>query len=382
MNVRVLYVDTYTVEPGGGAAISSSDAIGYGITSSGTIRRELARRGMDVETLHIPVPSETTPELTRVRWTAANYSALVEAIAVRTPDVIFVFHAFVVSPAEIRRLLFDMGLCIPIVGYTHGSHWDDTDTFRTERYPGLEMLDLANLLAMDRVLVGSAYLRRTLYDSVARLHPVLAHRLLSRMRCVGLPLDTETIDRHRPDDRHRQPTIVFNHAPISSKNPDIFTCAMIEVLQCTDADLLFTRHFPPGAPGAAGIAELCRRFSGRVRLGADMTTPDYYAALWRSSIQVSTASHESLGIATLEAMYTENCCVLPRMGSYPELCDDSPDVLYKPGDGAELASRIVEFCKDDARRRDIAMKLSNRARNYSGERVVRGIVEVIDEILG
>jgi glycosyltransferase involved in cell wall biosynthesis len=381
-HVRVLYVDTYTIpEPGATAAISSSDAIGYGITSSGTIRRELGERGIDVELLRIPVPPETAPERRRVRWTAAIYSTLVQALDVRMPDVIFVFHAFVVSPAEIRRLLFDLGLRIPIVGYTHGSHWDETDTFRTEAYPGLELLDLANLLAMDRVLVVSAYLRQTLADSVGRLNPSVARRLAARVRCVGLPLDTETIDRYRPDKPPAKQTVVFNHAPIGSKNPDVFARAMLDVLDRTDVDLLFTRCFPSGAPGASGIAELRRRFGERVRLGGDMSTADYYRALWRATIQVSTASHESLGMATLEAMYTENCCVLPRLGSYPDLCGDNPEVLYEPGDEAELVRRVIEFGKDDARRRRIATQLSDRARDYRGARVVDAIVEVIGEVL-
>jgi glycosyltransferase involved in cell wall biosynthesis len=103
--------------------------------------------------------------------------------------------------------------------------------------------------------------------------------------------------------------------------------------------------------------------------------------LWRATIQVSTASHESLGMATLEAMYTENCCVLPRLGSYPALCGDHPEVLYEPGDETELVRRVVEFCKDDARRRHIATQLSDRARHYRGARVVDAVVDVIGEVL-
>src|SRR3954468_11605309 len=36
----------------------------------------------------------------------------------------------------------------PIIGYLHGSHWDPTDTYRSEAYPGLKWLDLANLMAL------------------------------------------------------------------------------------------------------------------------------------------------------------------------------------------------------------------------------------------
>jgi hypothetical protein len=52
-----------------------------------------------------------------------------------------------------------------------------------------------------------------------------------------------------------------------------------------------------------------------VLLGNDMRLGDYYWALWMADIQVSTATHESLDVSTLEAMYTGNCCILPRLGS-------------------------------------------------------------------
>lgn len=378
--VKVLYVDTYTTT-NSGAATSSSDAIGYGITSSGAIQRELAAQGMDVSVLRVPVDPRTPPERRRVGWTAANPPAILQALSVRVPDVIFVFHAFVVSTAEIRRMLFDLGLNIPIVGYTHGSHWDHTDTFRADRYPGLEFLDLANLVAMDRVLVGSAYLRQTLAESVGRLNPGVADRLVSTVRCVGLPLDTHLIDRYRASTSTGRRTIVFNHAPIRSKDPDLFVHSMIEVLDRTDAEVLFTRRFSDDAPGATRIAELCDKFGDRVRLGADLPIADYYGSLWRSAIQVSTASHESLGIATLEAMYTENCCVLPRSGNYPDLCDDNADVLYEPGDEPELVRRIVGFCRDEARRCRVATTLAAKAQNYTSARVVDAIVHSIEEVL-
>ena len=65
-----------------------------------------------------------------------------------------------------------------------------------------------------------------------------------------------------------------------------------------------------------------------------MALDDYYRALWMSDLQVSTASHESLGVSTLEAMYTENCCILPRVGSYPEICGNHSEILYDFGEEA------------------------------------------------
>jgi hypothetical protein len=44
-------------------------------------------------------------------------------------------------------------------------------------------------------------------------------------------------------------------------------------------------------------------------------------------IQVSTALHESFGVATLEAMFAGNACLLPRHAVYPELCGSIEESL-------------------------------------------------------
>ena len=73
-----------------------------------------------------------------------------------------------------------------------------------------------------------------------------------------------------------------------------------------------------------------------------MPLDEYYQALWAADLQVSTATHESLGVSTLEAMYTDNCCILPRLGSYPEICNGNPDVLYELGE-AQLEEKLCYF---------------------------------------
>ena len=381
--MRILYLDTYVTSAPDHH--SSSDSIGYGITSSGAIRREFEKRGIAVDILDplsLNGGRKVTPSLRRTLWTASQYPALVHALQVNPPDLIFAFHSFVVSPALIRYIQHDLGLHVPIVGYTHGSHWDTTDTYRVERYPGLEMLDLANLDALDRILVVSRYTQRTLDAAIARLHPEVAERLTERVRCVGLPLDTELMDRCRTTDRGEAPLIVFNHAPIASKNPRLFAEAMSPVLSRTNARLLITRRFPQGGPGTAELDALRQRFGNRVVFGCDMDLHDYYRALWSASIQVSTATHESLGVATLEAMYTGTCCLLPRVGSYPEICGDHPDVLYPAGDVDTFIERLLMLVGDADRRNRIGAELAILARLYTPEKIVDRIVQVFDEMAG
>ena len=378
---RVLYLDGYTV-PDPKAGVPSSDAIGYGITASSAIRDGLAALGLDVVRPRLD-PSPTGggggPE-ERLSWILANYRSVLHVLLEDPPDVVFCFHAFSTFPVEIRRMLLDLGLSIPIVGYTHGSHWDPTDTFRTETYPGMEVLDLANLHVLDRVLLVSEYMRTTLRTTIGAFNTPLAEQIDAHAAVVGLPLDVDRMDACRSDRRFPRPTVVFNHAPVSSKNPDLFARVMARVLPQHDVGVLITRDFAPWQPGGEAIAELAARFPEQVVLGRDMPLDEYFKALWDADLQVSTATHESLGVSTLEAMYTGNCCILPRVGSYPEICERHPDVLYEPGEGP-LEERLRFFLEHPERRRAVASDLQQLAARFHPRAVVQKIAaEVLDVV--
>jgi glycosyltransferase involved in cell wall biosynthesis len=379
---RVLYVDGYTV-PDPKVGVPSSDAIGYGITASSAIRDGLAARGLDVvrPRLDLP-PTEPGGPDQRLSWILANYRGVLRELVEDPPDVIFCFHIFSVFPVEIRRMLLDLGLSVPIVGYTHGSHWDPTDTFRFETYPGMEVLDLADLHVLDRVLLVSEYMRTTLRTTIGAFNTPLAEQIDAHAAVVGLPLDVDRMDACRSDRRFSRPTVVFNHAPVSSKNPELFARVMARVLPHHDVGVLITRDFAPWQPGGEAIAELAKRFPDRVVLGRDMPLDEYYEALWAADLQVSTATHESLGVSTLEAMYTGNCCVLPRVGSYPEICDGHPDVLYEPGEGP-LEERLSWFLEHPEHRRAVASELQRMSARFHPRAVVQKIAaEVLDLALG
>ena len=379
---RVLYVDGYTV-PDPKVGVPSSDAIGYGITASSAIRDGLTARGLDVvrPRLDLPPTGPGGPDQ-RLSWILANYRGVLRELVEDPPDVIFCFHIFSVFPVEIRRMLLDLGLSIPIVGYTHGSHWDPTDTFRTETYPGMEVLDLADLHVLDRVLLVSEYMRTTLRTTIGAFNTPLAEQIDAHAAVVGLPLDVDRMDACRSDRRFSRPTVVFNHAPVSSKNPELFARVMARVLPHHDVGVLITRDFAPWQPGGEAIAELAKRFPDRVVLGRDMPLDEYYEALWAADLQVSTATHESLGVSTLEAMYTGNCCVLPRVGSYPEICDGHPDVLYEPGE-EPLEERLRWFLEHPEHRRAVASELQRMAGRFHPRAVVEKIAaEVRDVALG
>jgi len=392
---RVLFLDGYTVLAGharqaGGAP--PSDAIGYGVTASAAIRTGLAAAGFDLARPEVAVPAsggagaagaagagEDDERVGRLRWLLSSYDGVLDVLSTSPPDVVFSFHAFSTFPVEIRRMLLDLGLDVPLVGYTHGSHWDPSDTFRFQAYPGMELLDLANLHVLDRVLLVSDYLRATLWDTISAFNAPLAKSLDAKCEVVGLPLDVERIDAYRTQERWSRPTIVFNHAPVASKNPDLFARVMCRLLPRHDVQVLFTRRFGPRQAGGAAVAALTERFPEQVLLGNDLPLGQYYRALWMAELQVSTATHESLGVSTLEAMHTGTCCILPRLGSYPEITGGHPDVLYDLGEG-QLEERLHYFLEHPDRRQAVAADLQRAAARYAPTVVVPRITNVLGGI--
>src|SRR6266849_1325533 len=378
---RVLYVESYTSSPAT-AVVPSSDSIGYGITASRAIRDKLKALGYDIIRSSAYMPRRKAPSgtLARSEWILLTYSAVLNCLSTNTPDLVFCFHSFQVFPAEIRRTLLDLDLRIPLIGYTHGSHWDPTDLFRYDRYPGLEFADLGNLYAMDRVLVTSRYMKQTLHYNIEALNSDLAAVIDDKIRIVGLPIDIRAIEASRTSRRFPRTSIVYNHAPIASKDPALFLEAITEVLRSRDVDVLFTRKLPSHGPVRARALALGSQYPGRLHFGDDLPIDDYYQWLWMADIQVSTAFHESLGISTLEAMYTGNCCILPRIGSYPELCDGDEEVLYDRS-ADQLIDRLCLMIDSGKRRNELGARMRKLACRYTPDRVARSIDSAIAELL-
>lgn len=381
---RILYVDTYTVQGKeaqsiGGAGPVSSDAIGYGVTCSDAIVTGLRARGCE---LLVVRPRARGPATDGARLQAIHrtYSEIAQTLRRWQPDAVLLFHSFTVFATEIRRTMCDLGVRAPILGYTHGSHWDPSDSFRINRYPGLELADLANLAAMDRVFVVSEYMRATLAENLRRVSRGIADQIMAKVVTVGLPLNTDRIDREHTRKRSGVPTIVFNHAPVASKRPDIFVRVMEHVMPVLPVNVVLTRRFASGDFAAAEVARFAARFGHRVTLGNDMRIGDYYRSLWQSHIQVSTAEHESLGVATLEAMYTGNCCIVPSTGSYTEICGEATEALYDPGEEG-LLKRLMFFLDDSQRRRALARRLRAQAERFGPDLVVAKIFSSVAEII-
>ena len=372
--MRVLFLQGFTSPD---MDYEASDAVGYGITSAEAIIAGLSASGVDVVPVR-PRPRESSdPERQRLAWILDGYRALLD-LDLKGFDLIFIFHSFQHFPAELRRIILDLKTPVPIVGYSHGSHWDPSDTFRLIHYPGMEVTDLANLLCLDRVLLPSHFAREVILEQVAARQPEAARQLEGKLAVVGLPIDTHRLDACRTEEKFERPTILFNHSLIPSKQPELFAEVAARALEKHDVNVVVTRHVEDDALEGL-FRELQARFPGRLILGNTYPIDDYFRVLWKADLQVSTATHEHLGIATLEAMYTRNCCLLPNRCSYPEITDGLDDVLYSSV--GELEEKLDYYLKNRGEREKASATLHERSLRYAPEEVVPRLVAVFSELL-
>ncbi|MFQ5880816.1 MAG: glycosyltransferase family 4 protein [Dehalococcoidia bacterium] len=354
----------------------ASDAVGYGITAAEALSEALSEGGVDVVAVKPRRRPSPDMERQRLAWILDGYKALVD-LDLQSSDLIFIFHSFQHFPSEVRRILLDLRKRVPVVGYTHGSHWDPTDLFRFIHYPGMEVTDLANLLCLDRVLLPSHYLRGVLLETIAKWQPEAASQLEGRMAVVGLPINIRRLDAYRTQERFDRPTIVFNHSLIPSKAPEVFLEVAAGVLEKHDINVVVTRQVEDEALNRC-FRELSARFPGRLIFGETYSLPEYFRILWKADFQISTALHEGLGIATLEAMYAYNCCLLPNRCSYPEITGGLDDALYSSTE--ELVHKIDYYLQNEAARRKVAAALHQQSLRYTAEPVASRLVAVFSEL--
>ncbi len=355
----VLWIDCYR----GPGTPRSSSSLGYGRSSADVLVTLLETLGFRV---HRVGGNVSAGIVDTASWRLDTFRKVAAHLRNRRPTLVFVFHAFDTPPVEIRRMMLEYDIPhTPLVGYTHGSHWDPTDTWRQEKYQGLLLYDLACLSAFDRLLVVSEYMRETLSQAITRFSSAVAASIISRTTVVGLPIDEAglTRERQRRQSQGEEVRVLFNHAPTAAKNPEMFLRVMDRILaQRHDVTVVLTRRFGENDPGFAHLEEISMKYEGRVQMGGDFSLPDYYRLLCQCDIQVSTALHESFGVATLEAMFAGNACLLPRHAVYPELCGSIEESLYEYSEEV-LSDRLLELIDAPAVRQDLARRLSQRARD-------------------
>ncbi len=378
--MKILFLEPFT--PYWKSSLSAQAKTRWGETSGEALKIYLTKIGHQITSISqlVTQPQKGTLAERETAYILKSYQKLLQ-LQLEEYDLIFIFHILQHFPADIKRILFSQGKReIPIVGYTHGSHWDPSDVWRTIHYPSFKIQDLANLHTLDRILVVSNHMRGILFENLFELNPKLAKRINAKMRVVGLPINIDLLEKFRTKRKFRRLTIIFNHSFISSKHPIMFLRIMQEILKRYDINLIITREVSPDDEATKFVLKLKEHFPGRIFLGGDLPVSRYYRVLWMSDIQVSTATHESLGIATLEAMYTKNCCVLPNQCVYPEIVGNVKEALYPYSEGG-LYKKLSFFIEHKNERQRIGEILHNQSLKYNPQKVGTKVSKVLEEIV-
>jgi glycosyltransferase involved in cell wall biosynthesis len=237
----------------------------------------------------------------------------------------------------------------------------------------------------DRVLVNSeaqlADLRRALpvllgraldHDHRHRLDEVLA-------RCevlpVGVDLDGIAPDGHPPPD---EPVVVWNHRWDHEKRPARLFGAL-------------HRLADEGVPFRLALAgenlrvdpqefdAIRRRLGDRVVHVGRLDHGGYHRLLAASDVTVSTAEHETFGIAAVEAMAAGCVPLLPDRLSYPEIVPERwhPAVLYGEG---ELRDRLRSVLTDLPAARVAVDGLAEAVRRCAWPEVIPAYDDVIEQL--
>jgi glycosyltransferase involved in cell wall biosynthesis len=352
---------------------ASSDSIGYGVTSSGALQAALQTRLEDDLTIVEGGPQAGLPD--SPEWQANQLARVVAHVRIHNPEVILVFHASHPDTASMRRCLDLIGYRGKLAAYTHGSHWDPTDTFRSERHPKLRWADLGNLMALDHILCVSTHIRETILSQLSAKAPSAALQFKGKSDVVGLPVAMEFLDSLRHENRAETPTLLFNHSFTGGKAALRFLRALPGVFAAVP-DLLvhITRGPLPATEEMRALQELA---NDNCLVHHGLSREQYAWLLWRCTHQVSVATHETFGVATLEAMAVGVAALAPRAEVYPELLGAVPDCMYDPE--ADLTPLLAGFLlQDDARRLDLANRQRCLVRtNHTAELVAARILEVV-----
>jgi glycosyltransferase involved in cell wall biosynthesis len=235
------------------------------------------------------------------------------------------------------------------------------------------MINWLSMAVADRVVFNSDYHRR---DVLAAL-PTLLGRLPDHRhgpwlegvaaRTSVLPVGVDG-ERFRGAGRNDTPPVVlWNHRWEYDKDPTAFFRALGDVAdEGIDFGLIVAGESYQTVPPA--FDEGRRRFADRMVHFGTASDAAYPALLARSDVVVSTARHEFLGVAVIEAMTAGALPILPNRLSYPEVVPD-PGAPYLYEDHVELVEKLCWALTDHRGRREAAAVAQHHAARFDWKQV-------------
>lgn len=118
----------------------------------------------------------------------------------------------------------------------------------------------------------------------------------------------------------------------------------------------------------------------RVNLLGNLDTPRLAEWMSRAAIYALPARYEPFGLSALEAGLSGCALILGDIPSLREVWAESA-IYVKPGDDAQLLTAIRNLAKNEALRKEMAIRARARALQYTPERMARGYLSVYRRLL-
>lgn len=312
--------------------------------------------------------------------------AVTTAVAEHGPPDVLLVSDMVHLPAMLGFLRRDIG--DPAVAlYLHENQLTHPVGPRDRPDEGLALANWLSMAVADRVYVNSA---SQLADLQAALPVLLGrtrdhghiHRLREVLdRCQVLPVGVDLAaiapDGHPPPEA---PLVVWNHRWDREKRPDLVFDALHRL---ADEGVAF-RLALAGANLRVDPQEFDRireRLGDRVVHVGVLDREGYHRLLSSSDVTVSTAEHETFGVAAVEAMAAGCVPLLPNRLSYPEIVPPTwhEAVLYEDG---ELVDRLRAVLTDlPAARAEVSGLAASMAR-YDWRVMAPRYDDAVDALIG
>jgi glycosyltransferase involved in cell wall biosynthesis len=249
-------------------------------------------------------------------------------------------------------------LRIPSVVYFHENQLTYPVRHESEQDYQFVFMNISTALAATKVWFNTAYHRDAFLDALPAFlkrmpdhHPLDAIERI-RSKCEVHSSGIEVFPPRGP----RRPgplRILWSARWEHDKNPEAFFAAL-DLLQRKNVDFRVSVLGEQFRDSPAIFDEARTRLAGRVdRWGQPPTREDYMAALLDADVIVSTAHHETFGMAVVEAVSAGAYPLLPDRLSYPEILatagvKEANDYLYD-GRPRALAEKLHQLARRGSR---------------------------------
>lgn len=327
----------------------------------------------------------------RMRHGAVYFADRLRELAAKEEEFDLLFCSDMLNLAEFRGLTGKAYSVVPAVIYYHENQLTYPVRYESERDYQFAMTNFTSALSASRAWFNTDFHRQEFLDAMEAflrkmpdfqpLDAIEKIRARSEVYPPGIHIrENQVAIRKSPGPLHILWSARWEH----DKNPELFFSAVGELdKKGVDFRLSVIGQSFRDVPEV--FARSKEAFASRiVRWGFQETREDYFAALAKADVVVSTADHEFFGLSVLEAAGANAFPILPRKLSYPEIFADCPEFFYD-GTSKGLAEKLAWLAGIKAQKSDILdgirPKPAEIANRYAWEAIAEKLDRAVEQVL-